>query len=90
MQCSKRFGKHGNPVTDPSEFQKLRHTARAFKIFDVILDAMSSDHQSEQRQSLNEKHAVSIIDVMLVWPVPSCRLVPNCNNKNLEGARSLK
>ena len=65
MECSKRFGKHGNPVTDPCELQKLRHTAGAFKIFDVILEAMSSDHQSEQRKSLNEKHVVSIIDVML-------------------------
>ena len=61
MECSKRFGKHGNPVTDPSEFQKLCHTAGAFKIFDVILDAMSLDYQSEQRKSLRETGAVSIL-----------------------------
>ena len=27
IECSKRFGKHGNPVPDPSEFRKLCHKA---------------------------------------------------------------
>ena len=65
IKFNEKFGKHGNPVTDPSEFRKLCHEAGAFKVFDVILDAMSLECQSEQRKNFNEKRALPIIYVML-------------------------
>ncbi len=41
IERSKRFGKHGNPSTEPNQFGKLCQEARAFKLVDVIFDAMS-------------------------------------------------
>ena len=85
MECSKRFGKHGNPVTDPSEFRKLCHEAGAFKIFDVILDAMSSERQSEQRKRLNEKRALSIIYVMLYGQSQAANWFQIATTRTLKG-----
>ena len=64
-KCLKKFGKGGKPVTDPGEFKMLCAEAGSFKLFNTITEAMKSDRQSEQRQLLNDRRAVSIIYMMM-------------------------
>ena len=64
-KCLKKFGKGGKPITDPREFKMLCAEAGSLKLFNTITEAMKSDRQSEQRQLLNERRAVSIIYMMM-------------------------
>ncbi len=72
-------------ITEPSQFRKLCHEAGALKIFDVILDAMSSERYSEQRKSLNEKRALSIIYVMLYGQSQAANWFQVATTRTLKG-----
>ncbi len=78
--------KHGNPITEPLvNFAKICREAGALKIFDVILNAMSSERHSEQRKSLNEKRALSIIYVMLYGPSQAANWFQVATTRTLKG-----
>eukprot|EP00112_Aurelia_sp_Birch-Aquarium-sp1_P024841 Seg801.2 transcript_id=Seg801.2/GoldUCD/mRNA.D3Y31 product="hypothetical protein" protein_id=Seg801.2/GoldUCD/D3Y31 len=60
--------KYGNSIVPPFEPEAVReicHTSRADKLFDVILEAMSTDKQSLDREKQNEKKVVAIIYMMM-------------------------
>lgn len=63
--CFEKFGKRGNPVSDPAQFKELCKNAGANNIFDALLNAMTTERQSDNRKSLNELRAMSIIYTLI-------------------------
>ena len=64
-KCLQKFGRWGKPITDPGEFRQLCREAGSLNLYDTIIGAMRNERQSEQRQLLNERRAVSIIYMMM-------------------------
>ena len=85
LECNRRFGRDGNPLTDPNEFKELCHTAGAQKIFDVIFDAMSTERQSDNRNMLNEKRVVLIIYIMMFGQSQAANWLQVANTRILKG-----
>ena len=63
--CFEKFGKRGDPVSDPAQFKELCKNAGANKIFNALLNAMTTDRQSDNRRNLNELRAMSIIYTLI-------------------------
>ena len=64
-KCLQKFGKWGKPITDPGKFKNLCIEAGSLKLYNTITEAVKNDRQSEQRQILNERRAISIIYMMM-------------------------
>ena len=64
-KCLQKFGKWGKPITDPGKFRNLCIEAGSLKLYNTITEAVKNDRQSEQRQILNERRAISIIYMMM-------------------------
>ena len=64
-RCFQKFGRWGKPITDPGEFRQLCMEAGSLNLYYTIIGAMKNERQSEQRQVLNERRAVSIIYMMM-------------------------
>ncbi len=63
--CFEKFGKRGSSVSDPVAFKAFCKQAGAHKVFDAIIDFMSTDRQSDKRKGLNELRAVSVIYTLI-------------------------
>lgn len=63
--CFEKFGKRGDPVSDPAQFKELCKNAGANNIFNALLNAMTKERQSDNRKSLNELRVISIIYTLL-------------------------